>query len=313
MFVFLLKIQIKPVSSTAPIALFTFSRPAHTAQTLAALQSNLLAEQSDLIIFSDGPRHQQDQEKVKEVRTLLHQVKGFRTVQVIERETNYGLSRNIIDGVTQICREYGQVIVLEDDLVTSPYFLKYMNEALSYYANNSQVASIHGYVYPVQEQLPETFFLRGADCWGWATWHRAWNLFNPNGSELLKELYRQNLTQEFDFAGAYPYTKMLKGQIAGTNDSWAIRWYASAFLQNKLTLYPGRSLVHNIGNDASGTHCGSSQTFDVKVSEQPIKVGDIPVEESKIARQAFINFGRRNQSWHNPCHMAMKWLRQLII
>lgn len=304
--------QIDPLTNLAPIALFTFSRATHTARTLAALQANLLAQQSDLIIFSDGPRHQQDQEKIKEVRNLLHQVNGFRTVKVIEREINYGLSRNIIDGVTKICCEYGQVIVLEDDLVTSPYFLKYMNESLSYYANNSQVASIHGYVYPVQEQLPETFFLRGADCWGWATWHRAWNLFNPNGSQLLKELYRHKLTQDFDFAGAYPYTRMLKQQISGMNDSWAIRWYASAFLQNKLTLYPGRSLIHNIGNDASGSHCSSTATFDVSLSEHPIKVGDIPVEDSKFGRQAFINFGRNNQSEVKPLRLAVNWLRKLI-
>jgi hypothetical protein len=147
-------------------------------------------------------------------------------------------------------------------------------------------------MYPTGESLPETFFLRGADCWGWATWQRGWDLFESDGKLLLQQLRQRNLTQRFDYNGAYPYTRMLEEQIAGKNDSWAIRWHASAFLQNRLTLYPGRSLVLNIGTDSSGTHCTASADFSGELADKPVKVERIPVEENEIARQAFIDFFR---------------------
>ena len=127
-----------------------------------------------------------------------------------------------------------KVIVLEDDLVTSPHFLQYMNDGLGIYERDDRVISIHGYSYPVHGKLPETFFLRGADCLGWATWKRGWDLFEDDGQRLLNELERRNLTRSFDFDGSYPYTQMLRDQIAGSNSSWAVRWYASAFLRDKL-------------------------------------------------------------------------------
>lgn len=281
----------------SPIALFTFNRPSHFLKTINALKSNFLADKSDLIIFSDNAKDISEQSKVNEVRELLQDVKGFHSTTIIKRKENYGLSKNIIDGVTRVCQEYGKVIVLEDDMITSPHFLTYMNDALNCYVDTTEVASIHAYTYPVAEKLPETFFLKGADCWGWGTWERAWKLFNPNGSELLRELKEKKLTKEFDFSGSYPYTKMLKQQIAGKNDSWAIRWYASIFLENKLTLYPGKSLVHNIGNDMSGTHCGDSPFFceDLDINYL-VKATHVSPKESEIARESFRLFFKRIKS-----------------
>ena len=155
--------------------------------------------------------------------------------------------------------------------------------------------SVHGYVYPVDIKLPEAFFLPGADCWGWATWRRGWEIFNPNGQYLLDELVRRHLIQEFDYNGAYPFSNMLKAQVKGANDSWAIRWHASAFLAGKLTLYPGRSLVHNSGNDGSGTHCETSDSMDIKLSETKINLNNIAVESSRIGREAFEIFFRQSQ------------------
>ena len=175
-------------------------------------------------------------------------------------------------------------------MVTSPYFLRYMNEALEYYACAEEVASIHGYVYPVPERLPETFFLRGADCWGWATWRRAWPTFEPDGGKLLAELERRGLGHEFDFQGCASYMRMLRNQIAGLNDSWAVRWYASAFLAGKLTLYPGRSLVQNIGNDGSGQHCGSTDALVTPLAVTPLTIGRGPVSEDAQAREAFVRY-----------------------
>ena len=220
---------------------------------------------------------------------------GFKSVRVIERPDNLGLAGNIIEGVSETLRQHERVIVLEDDMVTSPFFLAYMNEALERYANDDRVVSIHGYVYPIREALPEAFFLRGADCWGWATWRRGWACFNPDGAQLLRELRQRKLEYAFDYEGSHPYTKMLEAQIAGANDSWAIRWYASALLAGKFTLYPGRSLVHNIGNDASGTHCAQSRDFDSRLTDELVAVGEIPVEESMQARLAFTRYFRSLQ------------------
>lgn len=279
----------------APIALFVYNRLEHTRRTVNALQQNRLAEQSELIIFSDAPKQPAEAENVRAVREYIRQLDGFKSVTVIERATNLGLAGSIIDGVTAVVTKYGRVIVLEDDMLTSEHFLTYMNEALEAYEADDRVISIHGYTYPVSRSMPEAFFLLGADCWGWATWRRGWACFNPDGHYLLDELKRRNLLDAFDFKGAYPYSKMLEGQINGNNDSWAIRWYASAFLAEKLTLYPGRSLIHNIGNDASGTHCDETNVFNTNLSATPIDLGNIEIIPSSLGREAFEDFFRRTQ------------------
>jgi len=289
----------------APIVLFVYNRPWHTRQTIESLQKNELASESELFIFSDGSKNDNDIDKVKQVRDYIKTIDGFKKINIIEREKNLGLANNIIDGVTRIVNKYGTIIVLEDDLVSSPYFLRYMNEALTLFAEDERVISIHGYVYPLNEELPEAFFLPGADCWGWATWQRGWAEFNPDGGALLKELKLRKLIRAFDFNGTYPYSKMLQSQIEGKNDSWAILWYASAFLANKLTLYPGRSLIKNIGNDSSGRHCGANNTLDVQLSASPIDLKHIkqvvPSKEGLAAFERFLRMQHKSvlsRVWH---------------
>jgi len=281
----------------APIVLFVYARPDHAHRTVEALLKNPEASSSDLIVFSDAARTPDKEESVRRVREYVASIKGFRSLIVHHRPQNFGLAKSIIDGITQVLANHECVIVLEDDLETSPHFLRYMNEALDRFAEEESVISVHGYVYPTEQTLPEAFFLRGADCWGWATWRRGWAQFNPDGQFLLDELIRQNLLKAFDSNGVYSYSAMLKGQISGSNDSWAVRWYASAFLANKLTLYPGRSLVLNIGNDSSGTHCGTTNVFDVQLSNTPICLGDIAIEESATAKKVIEYFHRKKQSF----------------
>jgi len=296
----------------APIALFVYNRPWHTKQTIEALQKNFLASDSNLIIFSDGAKDStESKEGVLEVREYLKNIDGFKSIKIIERNRNYGLAESIISGVSEIVNQCGKIIVLEDDMISSQYFLQYMNEALDLYANEEEVISIHSYVYPTKKTLPETFFLKGADCWGWATWKRGWDLFELDGEKLLKELEEKKLTEEFDFSGSYPYTKMLKDQIFGRNDSWAIRWYASAFLKNKLTLYPGKSLINNIGLDGSGTHCNGDNTFENKLQEEkdPIKIGMISLVENSYARSVFADFFRSQKGFFKK---YVKYLKILL-
>lgn len=282
-------------TAKAPVALFVYNRLDHTQRTVAALQQNVGAQETDLVIFSDGPKTEVDLAKVEEVRHYLQTIQGFKSVEMIAQKKNCGLAGSIISGVTTMIEEHGQVIVMEDDLVTSPYFLSYMNEGLEKYRHHPQVASIHGYVYPTKAILPETFFIRGADCWGWATWKKGWDHFQKDSHVLLQELKARKLGSTFNFDDSYDYVHMLEEQAAGRISSWAIRWNASAFLKGLLTLYPGISLVQNIGFDGSGTHCGDSDSCDVELAPRPLKLNDIPIEESAIARTAFIKYFNANK------------------
>lgn len=272
----------------APIVLFTYNRPWHTKQTVEALQKNALANESELVVYSDGAKNDAASLHVRNIREYLQTIEGFKKVTVIEREKNWGLANSIIDGVTNIVNQYGKIIVLEDDLVTSPCFLTYMNEALTLYENEPNVISIHGYIYPVAE-LPDTFFLKGADCWGWATWKRGWDAFEANGQKLLDEVSKRKLQKEADFDGAYAYTQMLKDQIQGKNNSWAIRWYFSALLQDALTLYPGKSYVQNIGLDGQGTHCSATKVYDV-VLNFDVSLNTVIIKEDKTAKEKIRNY-----------------------
>ncbi len=276
----------------APIVLFTYNRPWHVQQTVEALLENEEARDSDLIVFSDGPREADSEAKVVEVRNYLQTIRGFKSVRIIERERNYGLAANITSGVTEVVNECGRAIVLEDDLVTSPYFLQYMNDGLNRFETDDRVISIHGYCYPVPD-LPNAFFLRGADCLGWGTWKQMWSLFEPDGRKLLEELKRKQLFERFDFHGGYPFTRMLREQIKGKNQSWAVRWYASALIHDKLTLYPGKTLVRHIGAD-SGTHCkdGGMEAYESNVSREPIELKHLEIAESQEALDAISRFLR---------------------
>lgn len=277
----------------APIALFTYNRPVHTRQTIDALLKNEYASGSDLIIFSDAPKNDADGDGVRQTRAYLRGITGFRSINLIERAENMGLAANIIDGVTQVVNEYGRIIVLEDDLLTSSFFLKYMNEALTMYEDVDEVISVHGYVYPIKRQLPENFFLIHTDSLGWGTWKDKWVYFNPNGEELLRQLTQKRLLRQFNFDESYDFAKMLRRQIKGKNNSWAIRWYASAFLENKLSLFPGRSLVFHNGGDNTGTNCVYESWLDVDLSESPINLRpQLPLIESIEARHAYVDFFR---------------------
>ncbi len=274
----------------SPICLFVYKRYDLTVKTVTSLKENLYANESDLFVFSDAPKNDKDKYLVSEVRKYIKSIDGFKSVKIIEKENNLGLAESIISGVTEVIDQYGKVIVLEDDLLTSKYFLKYMNEALDKYENENNVISIHGYVYPVKNKLPETFFLKGTDCWGWATWKRAWDTFEKNGKKLLDEIIEKKLAYGFDHNGTTNNIKMLKRQIKGEVDSWAIRWHASAFLQNRLTLYPGKSLINNIGMGGESTHLKKTNIYETDIYNKPIELKDIPIEENIYAKKEIEKF-----------------------
>lgn len=282
----------------APIVLFAYNRLEHLKRTVESLSRNLLATESSLFIYSDAAKDDSDQEEVSRVRDFIHTIAGFKEVTIIEREKNQALARNVIDGVTTLVEEYGTVIVLEDDLVLSPYFLQFMNDALKMYENESGVGHIHACEFFDDGSLPDTFLIKWTGSWGWATWKRAWKLFNPNGKELLKELEERNLSDIFDFNKSYRYTRMLKQQTEGLNNSWAIRWNASLFLKGILSLNVGKSLVQNIGFDGSGTHCGDDELYYSSLYANRLSVNKIePVEENIHARKVIESYYKRTQSF----------------
>ncbi len=293
----------------SPIVLFVYHRLWHTQNTVEALQKNELSKDSELFIYADNAKYDKDLPQVQAVRDYLKTIDGFKKITIIERNKNWGLADSIIDGVTKIVNEYGKIIVLEDDLVTSPFFLKFMNESLDMYQDSDKVASIHGYIYPIND-LPHTFFIKGADCWGWATWRDRWGIFEPDGKKLLNELTLKNLEKEADFNNSYGFTQMLKDQINAKNNSWAIRWYMSAFLKDMVTLYPGKSYVKNIGFGKDATHCTSTtNVFDVILSSS-IGSSKIDIKEDVESRRKIEIFF--NSFKHSIFQRIISKLKRLI-
>ena len=280
----------------APIALFTYNRADHTRKAVESLLLNAEAKDSDLFIFSDGPKNEKTVRGVADNREYIHTVTGFKTVTIVEREKNWGLANSLIAGITDVINKYGRVIVVEDDLILSPYFLKFMNDGLEKYKDDDRVGTITGFVPPLEEKLPETFFLTYFQCWGWATWKRAWDLLETDARPLLKGLRFKR--KKFDVGGGVCNYGNLYCQKVGLVDSWYLRYYASLFLKGKLSLYPGRSVAANDGLDGSGTHCGADlkRSFDAHNTQTPIKVNDVKVIENLQVFRIFKKYFLSKQS-----------------
>lgn len=253
----------------APIVLFVYNRPAHTRRTMEALVNADLANESELIVYADGAADETKETLVKEVRALLREHWTFKRITIIERDRNWGLAANIIDGVTDVVGRYGRVIVLEDDLEISKVGLRYFNAALDHFEQEEKVMSISGYMYPVRqaELLPETFFFRVVNSWGWATWGRAWRHFNPDIDQLIAGFSKEDI-REFSVGHSENFWKQVGEFQQGKINSWAIRWYLSVFKNRGLTLYPRQSMIQNIGTDGSGTHSDEDKAYEVRLAQE---------------------------------------------
>lgn len=269
----------------APVALFVYNRPEHTRITIDSLAKNPEAIHTRLFIFSDAPKSKSEELAVYKVRNYIRQIDGFAQISITESEENLGLANSIIQGVTDICKEYMSVIVLEDDLETSPYFLAYMNDALERFRKDERVSAISGYMFPIQHDFGNRVFYRATPLsWGWATWGERWETFNADGQELLNELKRKKKLWQFNYVGPQPFTTMLRNQISGKNNSWFVRWCAGLFLSEKLTIMPTKSLVKNIGIDGTGTHCASWRfnPYEVELTSNPVEFTPLEFEQSQI-------------------------------
>ena len=277
----------------APIALFVYARLDHAHQTVEALKRNPLAAESPLIVFSDAPKRPDVAAAVESVRRYVRALEGFKSIEIIERESNLGLAASIVGGVTSICESHGRVIVMEDDLVTSPYFLAYMNDALEKVRRNTPGGG--------GQQLPST--IQGAAAGNLFTMRRGM-LGMGNVAARLGKIQ----SEQPGIAGGAQTQGHAKDvrpgrhlslcpdarreQIAGRNDSWAIRWRASVVLEGMLSLYPRHALTRNIGFDGSGTHCGESSVWDHTLNSEAVHVTDIPLIHSEEAFRGFARFNR---------------------
>ncbi len=258
----------------APVALIAFNRPDHMTRTLEALAANPLADQTDLFVFADGPRHEGDRPGTDAVRALASDIQGFRSVTVRARDENVGLRVNIIEGVTEVMEARGSAIVVEDDILTSPAFLTFMNRALDHYRDAPKVWHISGWNYPIPtEGLPDTFFFRTMNCWGWASWADRWRRFDANPEPRVSG-WRAGQVDAFTLNGAEPdFWRQIRKNHQGAIKTWACFWNATIFENGGLCLNPLTSLTRNIGMDGSGTHFGA----------------DAAVPQSQLAEQADLN------------------------
>ena len=247
------------------------------------MRANYLAPQSRLFIFSDGPRDESAREGVEQVRQYIHQVDGFASIEIIERDRNYGCAKNIIDGITQVVNEFGRIIIVEDDILTSPYFLSYMNEALELYKDDDRVGTVNGYISPIlaANNPPENFFTREVAIWGWGTWSRVWKYYNYDAGQLLAQIQAAGLEDKYNYGlKSKPRSNNLKAQAAGKVGTWDYQLDATLCLHGKLSLRSGKAFSNNIGFDGTGIHCGTADygKINVQLADEYEPLKKIPVE-----------------------------------
>ena len=258
----------------APIALFTYNRADHTQKAIESLLLNAESKESDLFIFSDGPKNEKAVDGVKRNREYIHEIKklegiAFKSVTLIEREKNWGLANSLIAGITDVINQYGKIIVVEDDLILSPFFLKFMNEGLEKYNDEDRVGAISAYIYSDLNNLPNTFFLRHFHCWGWATWRRAWQHMDMSMEGINKVSVWYMIRRIGILPGIFKYYRTLhKYKHIAQYSAWAARWDLSILVRDGIGICPGVNLSENIGM-AEGEHYSDA---DSKRPEALVKI-----------------------------------------
>jgi glycosyltransferase involved in cell wall biosynthesis len=270
----------------APIALFVYNRPHHVEQTIRSLRDCDLAADTELIIFSDGPKNEEDTARVAEVRSYLRGISGFARVEIREQDVNRGLARSVIEGVTSMLAAHGKAIVLEDDLLFSRNYLSFMNDALNVYEGRPEVFSVSGYLYPIPVPAgypDDVVLLPRASSWGWATWKNRWEKADWQVKEY-EVFFGDKALREGFAQGGEDLVTMLIRQQRGMIDSWAVRWSYAHFRNGAYCLFPVRSKVQNTGNDLSGTHSPSTSRYLTTLSDDPYTLPDPPQVNPAMVR-----------------------------
>lgn len=255
----------------APVALFAYKRLDKLKACLKALENNICIEETRLFIFCDGAKGENDAVQVKEVRDFLHTYTGnAKEIEIIESPINKGLANSIISGVTKVINESGKVIVVEDDLITAPDFLVYMNGGLNYYEEFKEYGSVSAYTYALPSldgYDKDIYVTRKGECWGWGTWKDRWEKVDWDIEDFKQYIHNRKKRKEFDSL-QNGIDSMLTAQMNGKIDSWAVRWCYHLYKNKLLTVYPKASRVDNIGFDGSGTHCTDDRAYKVHLNEK---------------------------------------------
>jgi hypothetical protein len=289
------------IKNVAPCAIFIYNRPDHAAKMFEALKANKMADVTDVFIFCDGPKNDDDWIKTEEVRAMAKRVSGFKSITIIERNENLGLAKSIVTGVTHVIDLYGKAIVVEGDLITSIGFLEYMNTALNMYEDDEKVFHIAGYLLPINlhQNYSDTFFFNVATCWGWATWKRAWKYLNTDAIALYEKISSNKaLANYFNVGNSICYTDHLRENITGHISTWAVKWHASVTINGGLCLHPKKSLVRNIGFDGSGMHCPYDEDYLFQEITESAVVNRISISEDINIRRKIIQYNKRKQRWN---------------
>lgn len=257
----------------APVVVFVYNRPEQTKRILEALNCNILSDKTKIFIFSDAAKDDTEKGNVKQVRQYIQYFKennSFQEVEIVLAETNLGLQTSLINGITKIVNEYGKVIVVEDDILTSKDFLSFMNKALMYYQDDNRVWSVSGYTPSLRSlkrlQTDVYCSIRG-NCWGWATWSNRWNKIDWEISDYEEFIVNKNEKKRFN-EGGKDMTALLKLQKSGSISSWAIRWNYQQYKEQMISIFPKFSKVQNIGFDGSGTNGGIANSFNTSIKEE---------------------------------------------
>ena len=278
--------------NNAPVVVFAYNRKDKVERCLQALETNLECNKTILYLFADGAKSKKDEKEVIAVRDYIKKIympkSKFLKVNLVESEYNKGLANSIIGGVTEVINQYGRAIVVEDDLVVAQDFLKYMNSALDYYENISQIGSISAYTVPIKalkRYKKDVYMLRKGECWGWATWKNRWQ--NVDWEVTTFETYKKNknMRKEFDSIG-YGFDSMLCEYMEGSLDAWAVRWCYHLYTKGLLTVYPRVSRVINVGLDGTGTHCSgrTRRYFHRAIGSELMPVYEIQDMNTKLER-----------------------------
>lgn len=249
----------------APIAIFAFNRPNLLRRTLMALARNPLASASPLTIFCDGPRNEQDEPSTQAVRELARTAEGFLSVDVVERPTNMGCASSVIDGLTQMFSLHERLIVIEDDILTSPHTLRFLNDGLVRYAESENIFNISAWSPPhVARAVPagypyDVYAIPRFNCWGWASWRDRFIGIDWSVGDYRTFKRSPHLRMLFN-AGGEDLSAMLDAQMQGKINSWAIRADYARFKKHMLGINPLHSYTLNIGM-GSGTHTTTKTAY----------------------------------------------------
>ncbi|OJJ23687.1 hypothetical protein BKI52_04870 [marine bacterium AO1-C] len=268
----------------APIVLFAYNRPWHLQQTVNALLKNPLAQESILYIFSDAAKDENSQALVTQVRSYIHKITGFKKVFIAEKAKNAGLAPSVIEGVTKVLEKHQKAIVLEDDMICSKDFLKFMNDCLDFYQNQQEIFSISGYTYPINiptDYNDDVFIFPRASSWGWGTWLNRWEKADWEMEDYANFMKNKTAQKVFN-QGGEDLTPMLIKQQKQRISSWAVRWSYTHYKHSGYCLFPIQSKIHNIGTDNSGVHTPNTQKFDTMLSHENLKLTLNLTPHSKI-------------------------------